>query len=73
MIFNNKLHMKIILNLNELNKQNNNLVIATMPDLAQADGSTKPEPVSAYVVIIERNDAAIFKINILLFNLYFKY
>ena len=64
--------MKIILSLNELNKQNTNLVIATMPDLAQADGNTKPEPVSAYVVIIERNDAAIFKINIL-FNLYFKY
>jgi hypothetical protein len=36
-----------------------------MPDLAQADGNTKPEPVSAYVVIIERNDAAIFKINFL--------
>ena len=35
----------------------NDLVIATMPALAQADGKTKPEPVSAYVVIICKNEA----------------
>lgn len=33
------------------------LVIATTPALAQADGRTNPDPVSAYVVIIERNEA----------------
>lgn len=31
--------------------------MATTPALAQADGRTNPEPVSAYVVIIERNEA----------------
>lgn len=44
-----------------------NLVIATIPDLAQALGKTNPEPVSAYVVIIERNEAALklkFSINV---------
>lgn len=33
--------------------------MAQIPDLAHADGTTKPLPVSAYVVIIDRNEAAI--------------
>lgn len=35
----------------------NDRVIATIPALAQADGSTNPLPVSAYVVIICKNEA----------------
>ena len=37
------------------------LVIAQIPDLAQADGTTKPLPVSAYVVIIDKKEAAFIK------------
>jgi hypothetical protein len=36
----------------------NDLVIAQIPDFAHADGTTKPLPVSAYVVIIDKNEAA---------------
>jgi hypothetical protein len=34
-----------------------------MPAFEQADGRTNPEPVSAYVVIIERKEAANFSDN----------